>query len=171
MSQWGGKQIIPTALGVNVGNAPTLSTGNEKAGVLYSGSDIDSNIGAVTDITDPAGTGGWTDLIDLSSGPYLVQFYNDETMAIVDSAEDVGDSIAIEILVDGNTILSGYCVGNGASDVSIRVAEDLIIESNERNWPIFARSSILCRVARKGAFANAGSKLGAAFFYRSVQEA
>lgn len=157
--------LQPTGLTVTKsGSGVTINTGQEvSAGMFYSGSDIDSSITAVTDISDPASTGGWTDLLTLSGGPFLFRFYSSAALLMpriaVNAAEDSGDSIRMQILIDGVIVWDVQAIGDNSGSQTAELSLFRFETSCDYHVSIFCASSLTIRAARKGAFTNGGSMI------------
>jgi hypothetical protein len=124
--------------------------------VSHTGADLTSAIGAVTDITDPAGSGGWTDILDLADGPYLLQLMSTLSVGVkVYNTEDVGDSLAMEILADGNAIFRCHAVGDGVGVPYVYPSGPLADSS--LLTPFTVKESLKVRAARVGTFTSTNS--------------
>jgi len=171
MGTWGGTILSQTKLcTAKSGDTTTITVGNNRiAAIAYNGSagdgTIDSEVTAVTDIDDPAGTGGWTDLVDLTGGPYAIAFapasvYEAIGLGVQDE-EDSGDSLRLQVLKDGDIILDIKAVGNNTAEQKISCSgtcygTDLFTPSV---GAFYCESSFKIRVARKGAFVNFSSSI------------
>lgn len=137
----------------------TLSVGSEYiAAITWLGStgDFDSNIGAVTDITDPAGTGGWTDIIDVtpSNGGSGILWLMSSTINLwIDLTEAAGTAARLQILDGtGKIVLDVTCEQNAGADSIANITMAAQEES------LFFNAGLKIRVARKGSVTTASSK-------------
>ena len=159
--------LQPTALSsVLAGTGATINTGQiVSPGVIYTGnaSGIDNGIGAVTDISDPAGTGGWTDLLDISGGPLQFQFFTSTVVAlpkvVVNTAEDPGAALRMQMLIDGVVVWDSQVIADGVGIHSAQMRLFVYESSLEFAPAIYCASSLLIRAAREGAFTNADSSV------------
>lgn len=125
---------------------------------------LNATVTAVTDIADPAGTGGWTTLLSLTAGPYRVYPNTYSTASVssllsmfVDTNEDSGDSLRGQILIDGTVVWDQTLVGDNAGDHSVYLPGRDEGSSAYRGITLDCNTSFLVRVARKGTFADVGS--------------
>ncbi len=147
----------------------TIDVGNEElASISYTAANIDGNITAVTDITDPAATGGWTDLASITDNIKAQIRSPTGSLAIirVNLAEDSGDSLRLQMLRDDIVILDVTVVGDNANTMYLAWSPVVAGGDDGTNYysePIVCQESFLIRAARKGNFTNADSyiKIGA----------
>ena len=165
MGTWGGTILSQTKLcGVKSGAGAIITTGNLKiGGVSYTGTaTIDSQVTAVTDIDDPAGSGGWTDLVDLTGGPYVVTFTSAAYYAVlriaVAAVEDSGDSLRLQVLKDGDVIWDAKAVGDNANAQSVYCnGTQYSTQLRPSVGNIYCETSFKIRVARKGGYTEVDS--------------
>ena len=146
------------------GTGITLGTGNaDIAAISYvgGGSTLEANVTDVTDITDPAGSGGWTDLVDITTGPMMVQL-GDATDAASDcflygsmhSDEAAGDDMRMQILIDSTVVLDMTLTADHANIIT-NYWKTLQIDSTiSISEPIYCNSSFKIRAAIEVAGAN-----------------
>jgi len=129
------------------GNAIALS-GSSTAGT------IDSTITNVTDISDPAGTGGWTDLVDITNTEDYTEFRASATSSYwvirANSSANGDTHYRIQIVVDD--VIAGdvevtASVGT-SGQVGIRHVDRAIGSGNEHT-SIFFKDTLKIRVARQ----------------------
>ena len=163
----GGGLFVPKVLPYRIGNASgtyTIGTGNENIDAIdFTDAAIAANIGAVTDITDPAGTGGWTTLLSIT-GQSVLQFASDPDATVnsiarftVHNSEDAGDAIRMRITVDGDVAwdVTGTRTAGADSIVECLMYQN---EADEDTKPQFkVDSSFLIEAARVGTFTSAAS--------------
>lgn len=134
--------------------------------VSVTGSSLDAALESVADITSPS---AWTELISIS-GKAEINWYptaTDNTLTLtVDSAEDAGDAIRIQVLIDGNIVWDCHCIKDSSDMTQI-----LILASPTTNpGTLFCKSSFVVRGARKGAFTNVASLYSfGKLFYRFLE--
>jgi len=168
MGTWGGNILSQTKLcGTKSGDTAAITVGNAAiATINYTGTaTIDSEITAVADIDDPAGGAGWTDLVDLTGGPYLITTLAATNVLVlcitVRPEEDSGDSLRLQVLKDGDIVWDAKAVGDGAFFQSVRcfgspVTNTYLIPFVGNS--MYCETSFKIRVARKGDF-TAGSSV------------
>jgi hypothetical protein len=135
------------------------------ATLTYNGAQIQSNVTGVTDIADPAGSGGWTPLVQFPVGlvavsPFNIQFYaalNSHLDLTVASAEPAGNALRAQFLVDGQVVLDITVTGDGGTTRTQRWAP--ITYDGGRTPPLVCLETFEVRVARYGAFSSASSAL------------
>lgn len=131
--------------------------------------DIDGNIASVADITNPS---SWTNVVNLTGGPFAVQFFDDYNSEAgfllgviqVSSAEDSGDSLRMQVQIDGTTAFDAYIIGDNANTQNfffyVPVAGSLGNAANKRwSQPIVCNDTFVIRAASKGTFTNASSTI------------
>ena len=140
-----------------VGNAAVAS-------INYLMSDINSGIGAVTDISDPSGTGGWTDLVSLVGGPLLVapiSATNQNRIAgIKFDRRESTLHLRLQVLIDG-AVVGDLTVSHGvAQDEDSKVSVlPLAVGAGGAIpgfHPFYCETSFIIRAARVGTCAYNG---------------
>jgi len=163
-----GKIISIDTVNLTSGTGITTDVGHAAVtGLYYTGDgsqdgDIDANITNVTDIADPAGTGGWTDIVDIT-GKLQVQLFRDNSTQFlylsVHSSEDSGDALRGQVLIDG-TVRADFTVVGNNSDVITNWWAPVVTGSGSSVYftePIDCNSAFKIRVAKEGTFASASS--------------
>jgi len=154
--------LQPTALCVGSYGTTTVPVGHARiAGYSETGADLNTEITAVTDITDPANTGGWTELVSITGGPVNLVFEDttqDELARVfVDENEDDTDALRLQILIDGEVVFDAYSLGDNNSYAFWR---PLGWQADAGYSPeIYCETSFMIRAARKGTFADSGSRI------------
>ena len=144
------------------------------------GAALTAGIGAVSDITDPAGTGGWTDFVDLSSGPYSVgvgQVAALKNIQIsVDTVEDALDALRFQVIRDGIIIFDPTAIRNAGGDAfaewsGLGIVANADAAPDNSYTRLYCASSFKIRAARVGTFADASSflKIGSVVYDKVTQ--
>lgn len=142
-----------TGITVNVGHA-------DIAQINYlNGSEINAAIAAVTDISDPDNTGGWTDVIDLSGSKMEVfvgsALVNGIVYMRLDNTEDSGDALRAQILVDNTIVADITCIANNSDVIANYIAHHKDFGGNAARRTCFeCNTSFKIRAARKGSLTD-----------------
>ena len=156
--------LQPTALmHETTGSDSTSTVGHAPlASVTYTDAGIASNITVVTDIDDPAGTGGWTDLVSISGGPFTFNTNSTTSGAArirVDTVDaGSGKNLRMQIVIDGKVVWDQKIESSSGDTEVIWVPQ----WSDESGWygrAIYCASSLVIRAARMGTFADSGSEV------------
>jgi hypothetical protein len=132
----------------------TLNVGNAVvAAINTTGSSIDSLLNNVADISSPS---AWTTLVSITGMKLICINGSTKASIVVDGLEGSGDSLRMQILIDGETIWDGTSV----KDVSSSYVRwyPCLADANV-SIPIFCESSFLIRACRKGSFTDAGTSV------------
>jgi len=161
MAIWSnGSLIRPTEMGYSKNLVPTIITGHEQisAAEYLGDGTLNSAVGAVTDITDPAGTGGWTNLVNITGGPLIISIVGANPWEMdIASVEDNSDALRLQMLVDGRVILDGYGDGDSSSTEKI-IWEPIQVDITATgSYPIYCASSFTIRAARVGDMTSANT--------------
>lgn len=161
--------IHSTNTGINIAIPGQVYTGDGS----QDGS-IDANIAESADIDAPD---NWTNFINLSGGPFIVEEFTQYNSAsvvrtltlghiIVNAAETVGDALLLEVIIDGGT-MSSKMVSDGATSggIFITIPTLGILFHSGSNitglvGQIICKDSFILRATRKGSFSSVSSGIG-----------
>jgi len=151
------------------GTGATLTIGNEGiASLSYTGSGVNTNL------ADAAASGGdidtpdnWTTVASLA-GKYAIDwlsipgFIYPATMD-VQSAEDSGDAIRIQLIRDSIIVLDAKVVADGAANHTVSLTGDETTGTRR----FYCEDSFLLRATRVGTFTHASTvfKTGAIYYH------
>jgi hypothetical protein len=156
---------IPTELCATIsGTGATLTIGNEAvATVAYTGSGVSTNLAdAATGGGDIATPGLWTDLINISGGPFRIQLETTQPTRflsfIVDATEDSTDAIRAQVLIDGTIVFDARTIADGLADHS--AYWNIFVQNTDTaraSAIIDAVTTFQIRATRLGTFADVGT--------------
>jgi len=155
MAIWSnGSLIRPTEMGYSKSYNPTIIMGHHQISAVehFGNGTLNASVGAVTDITDPAGTGGWTNLVNITGGPLIVSIVgaNPYGMRMSDADTD-SNALRMQMLVDGKAVLDSYGYGESESTAGIVAWEPIQVDVTEgASCPIYCPSTFTIRAARVG---------------------
>jgi len=141
-----------------VGNPPV-------AAITYTPANINTIIGAVTDINDPAGTGGWTDLVDLTGGLLVVPISyvgNKDRMIeiIYDRSYEATLDIRLQVVIDDIVAADLLLVHNSYTRDQYAQITALPLAVDGSDYigfhPIYCETSFVIRCARVGTSNTSG---------------
>jgi hypothetical protein len=157
---------IPTELCATIsGTGATLTVGNEAiSSIAYTGSGVSTNLAdAATGAGDIATPGAWTDLVDITGGPFRVQLRssggsNRFLYFAVNTAEDSTDAIRAQVIIDGTTVFDARTIADGLAVHSAYWDGILLnLDTNATGEPFDVTTSLKIRATRLGTFANAST--------------
>ena len=150
--------IVNNDMSIVVGNPPV-------AAITYTPANINTNIGTVTDINDPAGTGGWTNLVALTGDLLVVPISyvgNKNRMIEVvydESAEGTLD-IRLQVVIDDIVAADLLLVHNSYTRDQYAQITALPLAVDGVNYigfhPIYCETSFVIRCARVGNSSTSG---------------
>lgn len=125
----------------------------QAAPFIYYAADINTNITNVTDITDPAGTGGWTTLLSYTGSGYrltsvlangrLINFQNDPI--------DSGKSFRLQATIDGEIVFDTYVTFDATNSETWGWGLPYATAAGTAfSFPLFAKSDFVLKAARSG---------------------
>ena len=160
---WGikGDNLIPVEMQVEkTGTGITNSVGHTSllSNTSWSGTTINSNIGAVTQITDPASTGGWTVLASMSGKKMVLVWTGTASVVGMSCAnsEPAGRALRTQILVDGTIVCDTTVEADGVTTISQNISALNNIEAVYSGF--VCEDSFQLRCAREGSFSAVGSQ-------------
>ena len=151
----GASNFRPTQLMASAVNAGVATVGHiANAAVSLDGTTLNAAVGLVTDINDPAGTGGWTNIVNLTGGPLMVvpRYDNVNALHFVEMYSAAqGHGIRTQVLID-NVVASDLII---PADVFSYVGSGDIrplyydFDTLFGYHPIYCETSFIVRAARE----------------------
>lgn len=162
----GASNFRPSQLMASAVNAGVVVVGHgEIAAVSLADTALDAAVGAVTDLADPAGTGGWTNLVDLTGGPLLIAPISETNQGRIAGIKfdkrELELHLRLQVLIDGvvvGDLTVAHGIGNN-EDAKIKVLPLAVgaVGAIPGFHPFYCETSFTVRAARIGACGYAGS--------------